>query len=108
MSAFCLSRAAKCLRLTQSGHALPLPISQFGPVRCLVLGLGGTMKRREFIQAVMGSAVGWPLVAVAQQVGIPVIGYLGVTSATADGYLLAPFRKALSEAGFDEGRNVTI
>ena len=66
------------------------------------------MKRREFIQALMGSAVGWPFVAVAQQSGIPVIGYLGLTSAKADAYLLAPFRKALSEAGFDEGRNVVI
>jgi putative ABC transport system substrate-binding protein len=37
-----------------------------------------------------------------------VIGYLGLTSAKADAYLLAPFRKALSEAGFDEGRNVAI
>jgi putative ABC transport system substrate-binding protein len=39
---------------------------------------------------------------------MPVIGYLGLTSAEADAYLLAPFRKGLSEAGFDEGRNVTI
>jgi putative ABC transport system substrate-binding protein len=37
-----------------------------------------------------------------------VIGYLGLTSAKADAYLLAPFLKALSEAGFEEGRNVTI
>jgi hypothetical protein len=29
-------------------------------------------------------------------------------SAKADAYLLAPFRKALSEAGFEEGRNVSI
>ena len=33
---------------------------------------------------------------------------LGLTFAKADAYLLAPFRKALSEAGFDEGRNVTL
>ena len=39
---------------------------------------------------------------------IPVVGYLGLTSAEADAYLLAPFRKGLSEAGFDEGRNVSI
>ena len=65
------------------------------------------MRRREFITLV-GGAVGWPLAAFAQQPGAPVIGYLGLTSARADAYLLAPFRKALSEAGFDEGRNVTI
>jgi putative ABC transport system substrate-binding protein len=66
------------------------------------------MKRRVFIQAIIGSTIGWPLVAVAQQPGIPVVGYLGLTSAKADAYLMTPFRKALSEAGFDEGRNITI
>jgi hypothetical protein len=44
------------------------------------------MKRREFIQALVGSTVGWPLVAVAQQSGIPVIGYLGLTFAKADAW----------------------
>lgn len=52
--------------------------------------------------------MGWPFAAFAQQPAMPVVGYLGFTSAQADAYLLAPFRKALSEAGFDEGRNVTI
>ena len=67
------------------------------------------MKRREFIKFIAGSAVTtWPFTARAQQPGVPVIGYLGLTSAHADAYLLAPFRKALNEAGFDEGRNVTI
>ena len=36
------------------------------------------------------------------------IGHLGLTSAEADAYSLAPFLKGLSEAGFTEGRNVTI
>ena len=67
------------------------------------------MRRRDFIKFIAGSAAtAWPLAAFAQQPGVPVIGYLGFTSARADAYLLAPFRKALSEAGFDEGRNVTI
>jgi putative ABC transport system substrate-binding protein len=65
------------------------------------------MNRRDFITG-LGTASAWPLVARAQQSAMPVIGYLGLTSAEADAYLLAPFRKALSEAGFDEGRNVTI
>jgi len=56
----------------------------------------------------MGSAVGWPFVATAQQPAMPVVGYLGLTSANSDAYLITPFRKALSQAGFDDGRNVAI
>jgi putative ABC transport system substrate-binding protein len=66
------------------------------------------IRRREFITLFGGTAVAWPLAAWAQQAARPVVGYLGLTSADADAYLLAPFRKSLSEAGFDEGRNVTI
>jgi putative tryptophan/tyrosine transport system substrate-binding protein len=66
------------------------------------------MRRRDFVRAIIGSAASWPLVARAQLPTTPVIGYLGLTSAKADAYLLAPFRKALSEAGFEEGRNVAI
>jgi putative ABC transport system substrate-binding protein len=67
------------------------------------------MRRRDFIKVIAGSAVAaGPLAARAQQSAIPAVGYLGFTSANADAYLLAPFRKALSDAGFDEGRNITI
>jgi ABC-type uncharacterized transport system, periplasmic component len=34
--------------------------------------------------------------------------YLGLTSVRTDAYYMASFRKALSEAGFDDGRNVNI
>jgi ABC-type uncharacterized transport system substrate-binding protein len=66
------------------------------------------MRRRDFIKAIAVSAASWPLLARAQQPSTPVIGYLGLTSAKTDSYLLMHFRKGLSEAGFDEGRNVTI
>jgi putative ABC transport system substrate-binding protein len=65
------------------------------------------LKRREFI-SLLGATAAWPLAAQAQRPTLPVVGYLGLTSADADAYLLASFRKGLSEAGFDEGRNVTI
>jgi putative ABC transport system substrate-binding protein len=65
------------------------------------------MRRRTFIAA-LGSAAAWPMVARAQQPTMPVIGYLSPTSADDNAYLLAAFRKGLSEAGFVEGRNIAI
>jgi putative tryptophan/tyrosine transport system substrate-binding protein len=65
------------------------------------------MRRREFI-AGLGFAAAWPLVARAQQPAVPVVGYLGLTSASTEGASLAPFRQGLSEVGYVEGQNVTI
>jgi putative tryptophan/tyrosine transport system substrate-binding protein len=53
------------------------------------------MKRRKFITLIGGAAV-WPLAARAQQGAMPVVGYLGLTSANADAYLLLPFRKGFT------------
>ena len=65
------------------------------------------MKRRDFISLV-GGAAAWPLAARAQQPTALVIAYLGLTTAQSSAYMLAPFRKGLSELGFEDGRNVTI
>jgi putative tryptophan/tyrosine transport system substrate-binding protein len=70
--------------------------------------LGGDMKRRKFITLLGGAAAVWPGAVRAQQPTTPVIGYLGLTTAQSNAYVLAPFRKSLSELGFDEGRNVNF
>jgi putative ABC transport system substrate-binding protein len=64
------------------------------------------VKRREFI-AGLGGAVAWPFAARAQQ-GMPVIGYLGAASAGSTGIDLDAFRQGLADAGFVDGRNLTI
>jgi putative tryptophan/tyrosine transport system substrate-binding protein len=65
------------------------------------------MRRREFI-AGLGSAVGWPLAARAQQPGIPVIGFLERSSPEAAKEDVASFRSGLRDAGYVEGQNVAI
>jgi putative ABC transport system substrate-binding protein len=65
------------------------------------------MKRRAFIAAVGGAAV-WPLVGRAQQPVVPVVGVLSSRSADGSADLIAAFRRGLGEAGFVEGRNVSI
>ena len=66
------------------------------------------MRRRDFIQAITGSAVVWPLAARAQQSAMPVIGYLYAGSPESSTQRVAAFRKGLNEAGYREGENVAI
>jgi putative tryptophan/tyrosine transport system substrate-binding protein len=64
--------------------------------------------RRELLAALGGAAVAWPLAARAQQPAMPVIGLLGSATAREWAPLVAAFLRGLSEAGYDDGRNVAI
>src|SRR5579872_3805492 len=70
--------------------------------------MGDNMRRREFIRAIVGSTVAWPLAANTQQPTMPVIGFLSSRSARDSANVLAAFREGLGETGFIEGKNVVI
>ena len=66
------------------------------------------VRRRDFFNFLGGAAVVWPLAALAQQPGMPVIGFLGSSSPDQFAGPLSAFRQGLNETGYVEGRNVTI
>jgi putative ABC transport system substrate-binding protein len=64
------------------------------------------MRRREFLGLLCGGVV-WPLAARVQQ-SMPVIGYLGTTTADDFAARLAAFHEGLKQVGYIEGQNVAI
>ena len=66
------------------------------------------MQRRAFIAGVAAGAAAWPPALRAQQPAMPVVGFLysGVPELSTG--MVAAFRDGLGEAGFVEGRNVTV
>jgi len=66
------------------------------------------MRRRDFIRAVAGSAITWPVEARAQQRAMPVVGFLGTTTPNDFASRVAAFREGLKEVGYVEGQNVVI
>lgn len=63
------------------------------------------MRRRELL-GILGGAAAWPVVARAQQPRMPVIGLL--TPANLPDWAANGIRAGLGEAGYVEGRNLTI
>ena len=72
-----------------------------------LLHYGGEMRRRS-LMVLLGGALSWPLVALAQQKAMPVIGFLGLASPGPFAWVVAAFRQRLREAGYVEGQNVAV
>jgi putative ABC transport system substrate-binding protein len=64
------------------------------------------MRRRQFIALLSSGVAAWPIAALAQSK--QVIGFLSSRSPGDSAYLVAAFRKGLSEAGYIDGQNVAI
>src|SRR5215470_18091080 len=64
------------------------------------------MRRRTFI-SFLGGAAAWPITARGQQ-PLATIGFLSLGTREGEARFVSSFRKGLNEAGFAEGRNVTI
>jgi len=66
------------------------------------------VKRREFITLLGGAAVLWSQAASAQDLTVPLIGFLNSASPGPFARLVDAFRQGLREGGYVEGRNVRI
>ncbi|MFL6837680.1 MAG: ABC transporter substrate-binding protein [Bradyrhizobium sp.] len=70
------------------------------------------MKRREFISMLGGAVTAWPFAAQAQQEPrarrVPVVGFVGLASTAVDDRAILPFRQALKELGYTEGRTILL
>jgi len=66
------------------------------------------MRRRDFITLVGSAAAACPLTLRAQPTAVPVMGFLSSTSESTAGDQQRKFHSGLSEAGFVQGKNVTI
>jgi putative ABC transport system substrate-binding protein len=71
----------------------------------MAIGIG----RRQFISALGGAAVAWPLAARAQQPGkLPTVGLIGPNTEAVDRPRVTAFVHRLGELGWVEGRNIVI
>jgi|SRR5215213_5104882 len=67
------------------------------------------MKRRNFLSLFGVVIFAAPVSAAAQGIGkLPRIGFLGNSTAALEANLVEPFREALRDSGYEEGRNIAI
>jgi len=70
---------------------------------------GDRVRRRAFITLLGGAALAWPRRVLAQQENMPVVGFLNSLPPNNLAQLtLENFLQGLKEAGFVDGKNVTI
>ena len=65
------------------------------------------MRRREFL-GILVMAASSPYAALAQQPRVPIVGFVGFATSEVDAATLAPFRKAMADLGYVEGRSIII
>jgi putative tryptophan/tyrosine transport system substrate-binding protein len=88
--------------------AKALPGSRVEPIQYCFLARGRRMRRREFLGSAV-AVVAYPVIASAQQTGLPVVGVLSSQSAgKSSASRVAGFLQGLSEMQFEPERNVTI
>jgi putative ABC transport system substrate-binding protein len=66
------------------------------------------MQRRDFIAGLAYTVAARPVRSRAQQAAPPLIGFLTIGSPRTFSWLLAGFKRGLSDAGYAEGRNIKI
>jgi len=70
--------------------------------------MSSSIARRKFIATLGGAVACWPCAVWAQQLALPVVGFVNGRSADSSAHYVAAFRQGLKEAGYIEGQNVTV
>ena len=66
------------------------------------------MEMAEIIALLGGAAAAWPIAARAQQLAMPVVGFLHAESLESSVYRVAAFRRGMNGTGYFESQNVAV